>query len=388
MSNEGPGGSLNMALKATHFAHEDLTMHPHYFSPGPATLPAPVVKRVLAETADTFGIGVSILEISHRSAQYSELSERALSQCRKVLQIPPTHEVLITPFGAQQHFCLLPQNFSLPGDTIAYADTGVWAHIAVGEAERSGREVVVGYDGKPDYTSLGDPQKYALGKNTRYLHLTVNNTVYGTEYPQIPRGLGVDLILDMTSSLAARNDIPWDETACIYASAQKNFGIAGCSLLIVRKDILDQSRKFTTANKLGNALSYHAFFDAKSALNTPPCFAIFVLGLYMDWIESEGGVAEMERRALAKAKLVYDEVDGSFYLGRAQKEHRSRHNFVFKLQNPEADADFVKTAAKKGLLEVKGYRTTGGIRCSMYNGVSLESATAFRDFMRDYKASH
>jgi phosphoserine aminotransferase len=360
-------------------------MQTHYFSPGPASLPAEIMKRIQSELPDTFGIGVSILEISHRSKHYSELSERVLSQCRKVLQVPNSHEIILTPFGAQQHFCLLPQNFSLAQDTIAYADTGVWAHLATGEARRSGRKLTLSYDGSPDYKSLGNISEYKINKETRYLHLTVNNTVYGTEYAAIPSGLGVDLVLDMTSSLAARNDIPWNETACVYASAQKNFGIAGCSIVIIRKDILDQSRTFTEKNQLGNALSYHAFFDAKSALNTPPCFGIYVIGLYMDWIESQGGIAEMERRARSKAQLIYGEIDGQFYTGRAHSADRSRHNFVFNLPSPSLDEAFVQAAAKRNILEVKGYRTTGGVRCSMYNGVTLESAGVFKDFMQKFR---
>jgi phosphoserine aminotransferase len=360
----------------------------HYFSPGPASLPQAVMRNILESVPDTFQNGVSILEVSHRSKHYIEVNDRVHTQLRKVLQIPVTHEVMLTPFGAQQHFCLLPQNFSLVSDTIAHADTGLWSNIARKEAENSGRKMCLAFQGGPDYVTLGKSGEYKVDPNSKYLHLTINNTVYGTEYETIPSGFGVPLILDMTSSLAARSDIPWNETACIYASAQKNFGIAGCSVVIVRKDILEESRTITKQNHLGNALSYHAFFDAKSVLNTPPAFANYVVGLYMDWIEQEGGVVEMERRALAKAKMVYSEMDGQFYVGRCLKEHRSRHNFVFRLPTPELDAKFISEAEKNGLLEVKGYRTTGGIRCSMYNGVTLESAEAFQKFMVDFRKAN
>lgn len=361
----------------------------HYFSPGPAALPAPVRERVARELLDTFGMGVSILEISHRSKQYDEVNARAHAAARRVLRVPDTHEILYTPFGAQQHFCLLLQHLSVPGETVAYTDTGVWAHIACTEANNSGRKVTMAYDGRPDYVDLSDPRGWDIPKEAKYLHLTVNNTVYGTEYPTLPAGLGVDLVLDMTSSLAARDDIPWADTAVVYASAQKNFGIAGCSLVIVRKDALERMRSTTKANALGNALSYPAFFDAKSILNTPPCFPIYVAACYFEWMESEGGVAEMERRALAKAELVYDAVDeGGFYKGRAGKAWRSRHNFVFSLPTAELDARFIAEGQARGLLEIKGYRTTGGIRCSMYNGVSMESARAFAAFLADFRRAH
>jgi phosphoserine aminotransferase len=360
-------------------------MTTHYFSPGPATLPGPVRERVARELLDTFGLGVSIMEISHRSSQYAEVNARAHASAKRLLGVPDTHELFFTPFGAQQHFCLLLQQLTLPGDVVAYTDTGVWAHIAVKEAKASGRDVVVVYDGQPDYVELGTPSAWHLPPRAKFLHLTVNNTVYGTEYPSIPSGLGVDLVLDMTSSIAARSDIPWNETSMIYASAQKNFGIAGCSLVILRKDVLEASRAIAKANRLGNALTYASFFDAKSILNTPPCFPIYVAACYFEWMEEQGGLPAMEARALEKARLVYDQVDGGLYVGRAVRPFRSRHNFVFDLPRADLVEAFIQEAGREGLLEIKGYRTTGGVRCSMYNGVSVPSARTFADFMADFR---
>ena len=359
----------------------------HYFSPGPSALPNEVKNRVHNEMLNPFGIGVSILEVSHRSAQYEEVNNWAHETARRVLQVPESHELFFTPFGAQQHFCLLIQHLSLPGDTVAYGDTGHWAHAAVVEAQRSGRTVLLPFDGSPAYTGLGSCDQYKLPSEAqvKYLHLTVNNTVYGTEYKKIPNHLGTDLLLDMTSSLAARTDIPWSQCAVVYASAQKNFGIAGCSVVVVRKDVLANMRETVKKNKLGNALSYPSFFDAKSALNTPPCFAIWVSACYLEWIGSVGGVQEMEKRALAKASLVYDNIDGHFYKGRCLPEFRSRHNFVFSLQTAELDEKFQADAAKEGILEIRGYKSTGGLRCSMYNGVSMNSAKVFAEFMQNFR---
>lgn len=363
-------------------------MATHYFSPGPASLPAAVRERVREELLDTFGIGVSVMEISHRSKQYEALNAQTLELANRVFEVPSTHVLLFTPFGAQQHFSLLIEHLSEPGDTIGYTDTGVWAHLATLEAQNSDRNLAMIYDSSPDHVTLGNPEHWKIPSSTKYLHLTVNNTVEGTEFARLPKSSTCPLVLDMTSALASRSDIPWSNTALIYASAQKNFGIAGCSVVIVRKDFLEEGRKLARKNGLGNALSYHSIFDAKSALNTPPVFPIYVANRMLQWIESVGGVQTMERWALERAKLVYDQVDAGFYRGRALPADRSRHNFVFRLPTPELDDLFIKEAAKEGILEIKGYRTTGGIRASMYNGVSVESAKFFASFMNAFRAKH
>jgi phosphoserine aminotransferase len=374
-------------LKPESLKHENLKTT-HYFSPGPAVLPDAVRHVVQEELLDTFGIGVSILEISHRSKQYADVNEQALALARSVFQVPSTHEVIFTPFGAQQHFSLIIQHLSLPNDTISYTDTGVWAHMACAEAKNSGREVEIIFNGAPAYNSLGDFSNWKVSSKSKYLHITVNNTVYGTEYKQIPSGFGVNLVLDMTSSIASRQDIPWPETAVVYASAQKNFGIAGCSVVIIRKDILLEMRTIAKQNKLGNALCYPAFFDAKSILNTPPCFSVYVASKFLEWIHLVGGVPTMEAWATEKSEDVYSELDSGFYIPRVPKEYRSRHNFVFSLPTEELNQLFIQEAEQQGILEVKGYRTTGGIRASMYNGVSVESAKYFVKFLKVFKQKY
>lgn len=360
-------------------------MTTHYFSPGPASLPQAVRELVKSELLDTFGIGVSVMEISHRSKQYVNLSEDTLKLANDVFEVPASHKLIITPFGAQQHFSLLINHLSVPGDTIAYTETGVWAHLATVDARASQRNVAVVYDGQPTLSSLGQPETWEIPKNARYLHITVNNTVEGTEYANLSFPGDVPLVLDMTSSLASRRDIPWDRTDLIYASAQKNFGIAGCSVVIIKNDIFERARETAKKNLLGNALNYCSIFDAKSILNTPPVFPIFVMNRYLHWMQSMGGIETMERWAQEKAKLVYSMIDGTFYKGHAVRENRSRHNFVFKLSTPELDQLFVSEAEKAGIIEVKGYRTLGGIRASMYNGISIESARYFAEFMNEFR---
>ncbi len=361
-------------------------MNVHYFSPGPASLPEAVRKQIKEELLDTFGIGVSVMEISHRSKQYEQLNEETHALARKVFQVPNTHSVLFSCCGAQQHFSIIPQHLSKPGEEIAYTDTGIWAHLACEEVFAMPRKINLVYDGRNcDYVSLGNPSKWDIPKNSKYIHLTVNNTVYGTEYAKIPTFGDIPLVLDMTSSLAGRTDIPWESTALVYASAQKNFGIAGVSVVIIRNDLLEKSREITKANYLGKALSYHAIFDTKSALNTPPVFPIFAMNRMLKWIDHSGGTPTMEKWSLEKAKLIYSEIDAGLYIGRTDKDCRSRHNFVFKLPKEEQDNHFIAEAAKHNLLEIKGYRSVGGIRASMYNGVSVESASVFAEFMRDYR---
>lgn len=361
-------------------------MMTHYLSPGPARLPDRVRQTIHEELLDTFGIDVSVMEISHRSDQYVALAEETLALMSRVLQVPKSHSLLLTPFGAQQHFSLLIQHLSLPGDTISYVNSGVWAGLAVKDAMSSGRKVNVVFDGHPEYAHLGDPLTYGVSEGSRYVHLTVNNTVFGTEYPQIPVHLPVPLVLDMTSSLAARCDIPWDKVAVVYASAQKNFGIAGCSVVVIRNDVLEQSKEFTSRNYLGDALTYHQIHAKRSALNTPPVFPIFVANRYFKWMESEGGVPEMERRAKEKAQSVYSEIDGTFYKGRALPSHRSRHNFVFDLSDQSLLEKFIEAAANEKILEIRGYRSVGGIRASFYNGVPVESAREFAALMRSFRS--
>lgn len=357
----------------------------HYFSPGPASLPQEVIEEIHTKMLDTFGIGISVLEISHRSKFYTALNEETLELARRVFQVPDTHTLVFSVCGAQQHFSLLIDHLAGLNDEIAYTDTGVWAHLACAEAVRSGRKVHLVFNGAPEYRSLGTPAQWHVPPNSKFVHITVNNTVYGTEYETIPTFGDIPLVLDMTSSLGARTDIPWAQTGLIYASAQKNFGIAGVSVVIVRNDLLEKSRQLTEINRLGKALTYAALYDARSVLNTPPVFPIFCMNKMLHWIEKQGGVSAMETLAKEKARLIYDQIDQGFYQGRAQKNCRSRHNFVFCLPSAEQDSDFIEEAAKQNILEIQGYKTVGGIRASIYNGVSLESAKKLSLFIEYYR---
>ena len=363
-------------------------MNTHYFSPGPARLPAEVRTQIQHELLDTFGIGVSIMEISHRSTWYNELSDHTLELARSVFEIPDSHVVLFSCCGAQQHFSLLVEHLSQVGDTVSYTDTGIWATLAYQEALRAQRDVHFAYKGGPSYQTLTDYKTWKIPENSKYVHITVNNTVCGTEYSQIPVFGAIPSVLDMTSALGSRTDIPWEKTGLIYASAQKNFGIAGVSAVIMRKDLLEKSREITLQNGLGKALCYADLYDAKSIFNTPPVFPIFVMNRMLQWIRNQGGTAQMEKDALQKASLIYTQIDAGLYKGYANIQNRSRHNFVFHLPTEKQNQHFIELAEKEGLLEIKGYKNIGGIRISAYNGVSLASVQAMAQFMEHYRLRH
>jgi len=364
-----------------------MTKHTYYFSPGPATLPNVVKEQIHQELLDTFGIGVSIMEISHRSQQYGSLNAETLELCRSVFDVPKTHSVLLSVCGAQQHFSLIPQHLTAVGDTVAYTKTGNWAQMACEEAQNIGRNFCLVYDGGPVFQTLGNPKDWIVPPDAKYIHLTVNNTVCGTEYAAIPTFDHIPLVLDMTSALGARTDIPWPQTGLVYAAAQKHFGIAGVSVIIIRNDILEKSRYLAKQNHVGTALSYGSIYNAKSILNTPPVFAIFVMNRMLRWIKKEGGIVEMTQRAREKARLIYTALDAEigFYQGYANKADRSRHNFVFKLKSKSEDSHFIQEAAKQDIIGIQGYHTTGGIRASLYNGSDVDSAKVFADFMNFYR---
>lgn len=359
-----------------------------YFSPGPVSLPKKIRERIQNEIWNTFGNGLSVMEISHRSPEYGKMNDETLALIRSVFAVPDSHEILYTAMGAQHHFSLLVQHLSRKNDRVGYADTGLWASLAVAEAKSLQRNVDVVYNGNPDYKTLGELNKWGAAAGSAYTHVTVNNTVYGTEFDKIPSHFESPLVLDMTSSLAARQDIPWAQTGLIYASAQKNFGISGICVLIIRKDLLEKSDALAKENGLGNALNYMSNFKAKSILNTPPNFPIYVMNRTIQWIQSEGGVAEMEKRAKDRAQAIYGTIDEGFYEGRCAKKDRSRHNFVFKLPTEALDNLFLEEAAKEGFREIKGYRNVGGIRVSMYNTIPVESARSFSSFMKEFRRKH
>lgn len=351
------------------------------FNAGPAALPRPVLEQAKAELLDFEGSGLSILEHSHRGPEYERVHEEALSLFAELLGLPKTHAVLLVQGGASGMFATLPMNFLAPGRSADYLVTGHWARLALEEAKRAGAARAA-YDGAKDkYARLPAAGELSLDPKAAYLHLTSNNTIYGTQWREWPDAKGVPLVADMSSDILSR-PVDASRFSLIYAGAQKNLGPAGIVFIALDKGWLEaEGRK-----DLPDILSYRVHLAAKSIYHTPPTFAVYLARLVLRWVKANGGAAGMEVRAKAKAAAVYGAVDASngFYACPVAREDRSLMNAVFRLPSPDLETAFLREAEAAGLVGLKGHRATGGVRASLYNGVSPEDAKVLASFMRDF----
>jgi phosphoserine aminotransferase len=347
-------------------------MRAHNFSAGPSPLPLDVLLELRDELPEYPGLGASLIEVSHRSKAYGAVHERAIERLRRLLGLGDSWHVLFLAGGASMQFYQAPLNLLPEGGTADYLDTGVWSRKAIKEARRVGR-VNVAASGAPDYTALPALETWRLDPGAAYLHYTSNNTVYGTQFADAPRA-DVPLVCDASSDFLSR-PLDLDRHGLLYAGAQKNLGPAGVTLVLVRQDLLDRRNA-----DLPTMLDYGT--HAGSLFNTPPVFAIYLVEKVLAWLEREGGVPEMARRAARKAQALYDALDRSdFYTGRAASASRSRMNVTFRTPTPDLDARFADEAAAEGLIGLKGHRTTGGLRASLYNAVSEADVAALTAFM-------
>lgn len=353
------------------------------FNAGPAALPRPVLEQAKAELLDFEGSGLSILEHSHRGPEYDRVHEEALALFSELMGLPATHAALIVQGGASGVFATLPMNFLAPGRSADYLVTGHWAKLAFDEAKRVGAARAA-YDGAKDkYAHLPAAGELALDPKAAYLHLTSNNTIYGTQWRSWPDAKGVPLVADMSSDILSR-PVDAAKFKLIYAGAQKNLGPAGIVFIAVDKAWLEaEGRK-----DFPDILSYRVHLKAKSVYHTPPTFAVYLARLVLRWVKANGGAAGMEVRAKAKAAAVYGAIDasGGFYSCPVAKDDRSLMNAVFRLATPELEDAFLKDAEAQGLVGLKGHRATGGVRASLYNGVSPDDAKALADFMKSFAA--
>lgn len=357
-----------------------MTLRIHNFSAGPAALPLSVLQRVQSELLDFEGSGMSILEMSHRGKHYDRVHHEAMADLASLLGGAESHEILFMGGGARTQFALVPMNLRPPGASADYVVTGQWAQTAYAEAKKGGaREIwssaATGHDRVPA------PGELKVDPGAAYLHYTSNNTVAGTQFHFVPDSGDVPLVCDMSSDFLGR-EIDLARFGLIYAGAQKNLGPAGVTVVVVRKDLLARS-----GSQLGDMLSYAKVAAKESLLNTPPVFPIYVVGLVAKELLASGGAAGADARNREKAKLLYDTIDGSggFYRGHAQPGSRSLMNVTFHLPNPELDARLVSEAAAAGFAGLKGYRTVGGIRASIYNAVPKSSVAALVDFLGDFQ---
>ncbi|GKT10193.1 3-phosphoserine/phosphohydroxythreonine transaminase [Desulforhabdus sp. TSK] len=356
-----------------------MTQRIHNFNAGPAALPLPVLEHIQNEMLDFRGSGMSVLEVSHRSKWFEDVLDDTIVRVKRLLKLDDRYHVLFLQGGASMQFCMVPMNLAVPGKPVDYVDTGTWSTKAIKEARIQGLDVRVIASSEADaFTYI--PKEIPVDGKAAYLHLTSNNTIRGTQWPAFPDGAGVPFVCDMSSDIFSRVFDP-KPFGLIYAGAQKNAGPAGVTLVIVRDDMLQRVPK-----TLPSMLKYTTYSEKKSMYNTPPTFAIYVVGLVTRWIEETvGGMEKMEAVNNQKAALIYDYIDSqNFYRGTAMPDSRSRMNVTFRLPTEELEQKFIKESLAEGLGGLKGHRSVGGCRASIYNAVSLEGVQALVQFMKEF----
>ena len=351
-------------------------MKKHNFNSGPSILPQTVLQQAAEAVIEFNNTGLSILEIGHRTPFFMEVMEEAKRLVKELMQLDDNYEVLFLHGGATTQFMQVPMNLLDANETAAYCDDGIWGTKAYKEASLFGNVKVVASSKDKGYTYIN--KGFSVPTDAKYLHITTNNTVEGTQYHTIP-DVSVPLIADMSSDIFSR-ETDYGKYSLIYAGAQKNMGAAGVNVLVVKKDILG-----TITRPIPNIMDYRKHIEAGSLMNTPPVFAVYVALLTLRWIKESGGLAEMERRSIEKSNLLYNTIDALPQFNcKIAVEDRSRMNAVFFMDDASKEAEFLDLCKKEGMVGVKGYRTVGGIRVSMYNALPLESVVAFTDLMKSF----
>ncbi len=352
----------------------------HNFNPGPAVLPLPVLEEIQAAFLNFNGSGMSITEVSHRSKWFDAVIEDAILRTRRLLGLDQRFKVLFLQGGASMQFAMAPMNFAPAGQTVDYVNTGTWSTKAIKEAQIQGKTVNVAASSE-DRNFAYIPRELNLTPDAAYVHITSNNTIKGTQWGTFPDTAGVPLIADMSSDIMSR---PFDTTpfGMIYAGAQKNIGPSGVCMVIVREDLLAR-----IPSGLPTMLSYATYADKNSMYNTPPCFAIYAVQLVLKWLEETvGGLAQMDALNRTKANLIYDLLERSdFYRATADADSRSLMNVTFRLPSEDLEQRFVAQALENGLGGLKGHRSVGGCRASIYNASELAAVEALVDFMRTFE---
>jgi phosphoserine aminotransferase len=349
----------------------------HNFGAGPCILPSSVMEKAAQAVINWDGMGLSILEVSHRSPEFEEVVLKTQLLVRELLSVPDHYSVLFLQGGASTQFAMVPMNFLYETKKASYLDTGYFAQKAIKEAKLFGEVEIVASSKDQDYTYI--PDQFNIDGQSAYLHCTANNTIEGTEIFDFAAH-GVPLVCDMSSDIFSRN-ININDFDLIYAGAQKNMGPAGMTLVIAKNSFLDQAKK-----KIPSMMDYRIFRDNMSMYNTPPVFSIYVAMLNLLWLKDQGGVSGIEERNIEKAKLLYAEIDrNSLFNGTAHIASRSRMNVTFLAINKDVETAFLAFAADKGIVGIKGYRTVGGFRASLYNALPLSSVEVLVGAMIDFE---
>src|ERR1700730_5738851 len=357
------------------------TVHRVYnFSAGPAVLPLSVLEEIQRDLVSLPGVGMSILEISHRSGAFESILAQAEADIRALATIPAHYKVLFLQGGASLQFSMVPMNLLSPGATADYIDSGSWAEKAIKEAKRVGNVNVAATTKGENYSRVPKQEELKLTPGAAYVHMTSNNTIEGTEYRDLPAVGDVPLVSDTSSDMFSR---PIDVTrhALIYSGAQKNMGPAGVTVVIVRQDMLERSNK-----SMPTMLNYAVHAENGSMYNTPPAFAVYALGLVMKWLLAIGGLSAIATANERKAAKLYSEVDRTgFYRGTAHRDCRSLMNVTFRLPTEELEKQFIKESTAAGLDGLKGHRSVGGMRASIYNAFPEEGVDVLVGFMREFE---
>jgi phosphoserine aminotransferase len=348
----------------------------HNFGPGPGILPHEVLKQAAAAVIDFNRTELSILEISHRSPEFESVLDEAVRLVKELLGVPEGYSVLFLQGGASTQFALAPYNLLPEGGKAAYLETGVWANKALKEAKYFGDVQIVATSKESNFTYI--PKDYKIPADAAYFHITSNNTIYGTQMQSFPKS-PVPMVCDMSSDIFSRK-INVADFGLIYAGAQKNMGPAGVTLVIVKDDILGKSGR-----KIPAMFNYQTQIEGGSMYNTPPVFAIYVSMLTLNWLKSKGGVAAIEEENNQKASVLYEEIDRNpIFKAVCAVEDRSRMNVCFVTENPEHEKPFLKLCDDKGIVGIKGHRSVGGFRASIYNALTINSVYVLIDTMREF----
>ncbi|WP_413374584.1 3-phosphoserine/phosphohydroxythreonine transaminase [Alkalihalobacillus sp. 1P02AB] len=351
------------------------------FNAGPSALPKPALERAQRELLNFNNTQMSVMELSHRSQTYEEVHEQAQNLLRELLQIPNDYQILFLQGGASLQFTMLPMNLLTKGTIGNYVLTGSWSEKALKEAKLFGETNVAASTKENNYQNIPDFSELQLNENDAYVHVTSNNTIYGTQYQNFPEIHHAPLIADMSSDILSR-PLEVNQFGMIYAGAQKNLGPSGVTVVIIQKDLLK-----TKVEQVPTMLQYATHIKSDSLYNTPPTFAIYMLRNVLDWIKDLGGAEAIAKRNEEKAKIIYDTIDESngFYVGHAEKGSRSLMNVTFNLRNEELSQQFLAKAKEQGFVGLNGHRSVGGCRASIYNAVPLDACIALRDLMIQFK---
>jgi phosphoserine aminotransferase len=360
------------------------TKRAYNFNAGPSALPIEVLQKAQAELVDFKGTGMSVMELSHRSTTFEEVHNEAITRLRKLFEIPENYEVLFLQGGASLQFTMIPMNFLAQGQKASYIQTGAWSEKAFKEATFFGTPVEAASTKENNYKNIPAIQDIKIDEDSAYVHLTSNNTIFGTQWKTFPKTGDIPLIADMSSDILSKK-VDVSNFAMIYAGAQKNLGPSGVTVVIARKDLLEKAN-----TNIPTMLKYETHVKNNSLYNTPPTFGIYMLGEVLKWVEEQGGLEAIEKQNEVKAKFIYDAIDHSngFYYGHATEDSRSLMNITFRVADEVLEKKFLAEAKEAGFVGLNGHRSVGGCRASAYNAVPVEACKALADFMVKFQQAN